>query len=51
MTAGKIRLRNDEEKSFTNLNADYASKNDTIEITGPVTALNEDKEEHASARV
>lgn len=51
MTAGKIRLRNEEEKNFTDANSAYAQKNDIITVTGPVYAENQDKNDHAAARV
>jgi len=51
MTSGKIRLRNEEEKQFTDSNSAYAEKDDIVEITGNVIGVNEHKEEHAAARV
>lgn len=51
MTAGKIRLRNEEEKSFNNSNSEYAEKDDIITFTGGVIGVNENRDDHASCRV
>lgn len=53
MTGGKIRLRNAEEKNWTDGNSAYAEKNDIITITGAVYAENQEKapDAHASCRV
>ncbi|CAL8135018.1 unnamed protein product [Orchesella dallaii] len=51
ITHGKIRLRNEEEKQFTDSNSEYAEKDDIVEITGSVIGVNENKDDHAAARV
>ncbi|ODM95736.1 hypothetical protein Ocin01_10943 [Orchesella cincta] len=51
MTHGKIRLRNEEEKQFTGSNSEYAEKDDIVDIKGNVIGVNENKEDHAAARV
>ena len=51
MTAGKIRLRNADQKSFTADNSEYVNKDDIVEFTGDVIAVNEDRNEHAAIRV
>ncbi len=51
MTAGKIRLRNEEERGFTNDNSEYAEKDDIISFMGAVIGVNESRDDHASCRV
>lgn len=51
MTAGKIRLRNEEERGFTNDNSEYVEKDDIIDFKGTVLGVNESRDDHASCRV
>jgi len=51
VTAGKLRLRNEGESTWTNDNSVYSEKGDIITCTGPVFGLNEEKTDHVSVRV
>jgi hypothetical protein len=51
VTAGKFRLRNEEEKSFNDGNSAWIEKNDIVICNGNMYAENFDKDQHVACRV